>query len=212
MNKAVIYIHGKGGSIAEAEHYKPLFPDRDVIGFDYKAETPWEARSEFAEFFDGIDSSYDSVIIAANSIGAFFAMNADIGKKAEKAYFISPVVDMEKLISDMMAWANVTETELHRRTEIETAFGETLSWEYLCYVRENPIRWDIPTHILYGEKDHLTSFETMSHFAGKIGATLTVMPDGEHWFHTDEQMAFLDKWIREKKLGDADRQFELRWH
>ncbi len=27
------------------------------------------------------------------------------------------------------------------------------------------------------------------------GAELTVMPNGEHWFHTEEQMQFLDRWI-----------------
>lgn len=26
---------------------------------------------------------------------------------------------------------------------------------------------------------------------------LTVMPGGEHWFHTDKQMRFLDNWLRE---------------
>lgn len=35
MKKSVIYIHGKGGNAEEAEHYKPLFKDYDVIGFDY---------------------------------------------------------------------------------------------------------------------------------------------------------------------------------
>lgn len=33
-------------------------------------------------------------------------------------------------------------------------------------------------------------------FAKRIGATLTVMKDGEHRFHTNEQMQFLDDWIR----------------
>ena len=37
MNKAIIYIHGKGGSAEEAGHYKMLFEEYDVIGFDYKA-------------------------------------------------------------------------------------------------------------------------------------------------------------------------------
>lgn len=59
---------------------------------------------------------------------------------------------MERLIADMMIWANVTEDELKEKKEIQTTFGETLSWDYLCYVRENPIIWKIPTHILYGEK------------------------------------------------------------
>jgi len=26
-------------------------------------------------------------------------------------------------------------------------------------------------------------------------AELTVMEEGEHWFHTDEQMRFLDNWV-----------------
>ena len=36
MHKAVIYIHGKGGTSSESEHYKALFKDADVIGFDYQ--------------------------------------------------------------------------------------------------------------------------------------------------------------------------------
>ena len=28
--------------------------------------------------------------------------------------------------------------------------------------------------------------------------SLTVMEGGEHWFHTEEQMRFLDEWIREE--------------
>ena len=195
MGKAIVYIHGKGGSAAEAEHYRPLFPDCEVLGFDYEAETPWEAGSEFAAYFNTVRQNYDSVSVIANSIGAFFVMNAPINTHINRAFFISPVVDMEKLITDMMGWAGVTESELCEKKEIETPFGETLKWEYLCYVRSNPIRWSVPTHILYGEKDNLTSFETISAFAGKIGASLEVMPGGEHWFHTKEQMAFLDAWL-----------------
>lgn len=197
MKKAVVYIHGKGGSAAEAEHYKLLFPDCSVIGFDYKAETPWEAKAEFSRFFDEVSKTADGVILIANSIGAYFAMNADIGKKITKAFFISPVVDMERIITEIMAGAGVTEDELRRRGEVKTDFGETLSWKYLCFARENPLSWSVPTHILRGENDFLTPLEVMSAFAEKIGAGLTVMPGGKHWFHTEEQMEFLDNWIAE---------------
>lgn len=196
MKKAIIYIHGKGGNAAEAAHYKSLFPGCDVIGFDYSAETPWDAKDEFSAYFDAVQPEYDSVSLVAGSIGAFFAMSALSGNRLEKAYFISPIVDMEKLIADMMALANVTEDELREKGEIETAFGETLSWNYLCYAREHPIRWNVPTHILYGEKDHLTSLAAMAAFAEKNAATLSIMPLGEHWFHTAEQMSYLDTWIR----------------
>ena len=104
-------------------------------------------------------------------------------------------MNMEKLITDMMMWSKITEDELQSKKEIITEYGETLSWEYLCYVREHPIKWHIPTCILYGGKDNMTSKETISVFAESIGATLTVMENGEHWFHTEEQMKVLDDWI-----------------
>ena len=63
------------------------------------------------------------------------------------------------------------------------------------YVREKPIEWRVPTKILYGSNDNLTSLDTMREFAQRICAPLTVMDGGEHWFHTAEQMAFLDKWM-----------------
>lgn len=192
---AVIYLHGKGGNAGEAEHYKPLFPDCDVMGFDYHAETPWEAKEEFSAYFDRISRDYHSVILVANSIGAFFAMNSDVGKSVKTAYFISPIVDMERLITNLMMWAGVTEAELQQKKEIPTAFGETLSWEYLCYVKEHPVCWAVPTHILYGEKDNLTSLDTLRRFAEKTGASLRIMPGGEHWFHTEAQMSYLDRWI-----------------
>ena len=196
MKQIVIYVHGKGGTAEEARHYQPLFAESDVIGFDYKSQNPWEAKTEFSDFFDSHSKGYDSVILVANSIGAFFSMNALAEKNISKALFISPIVNMERLITDMMIWANVTEDELCRKKEISTDFGETLSWEYLCYVRKHPIKWNIPTCILYGANDNLTSLETVSEFAEQTGAILTVMNDGEHWFHTEEQMEFLDNWIR----------------
>lgn len=194
-NTLVLYIHGKGGTAEEAEHYKHLFPSCTVVGLDYKAETPWEAKLEFAAAFDGLSAEYDRVILIANSIGAYLSMCALPQKKMERAYFISPIVDMEKLIQTMMGWAQVSEEELQEKGTMETSFGETLSWEYLCYVREHPLNWTVPTAILYGEQDHLTSRETITTFANGHGASLTVMEKGEHWFHTEEQMAFLDHWI-----------------
>ncbi|MGM9624494.1 MAG: alpha/beta hydrolase [Eubacteriales bacterium] len=196
MRQIVIYVHGKGGTAEEANHYQPLFAESDVIGFDYKSQNPWEAGSEFSDFYDLHSKRYDSVILIANSIGAFFSMNALAEKKISKALFISPIVNMERLITDMMNWADVTKDELCRKKEIPTDFGETLSFEYLCYVQKHPIQWNVPTCILYGANDHLTAMETVSEFAERTGAILTVMKDGEHWFHTDEQMAFLDNWVR----------------
>ena len=195
--KKVLYIHGKGGSAAEAEHYRPLFAGREVVGIDYRAQTPWEAKEEFPRLFDSVAARGDSVFVVANSIGAYFTMSALAEKPIERAFFISPIVDMEKLISDMMRWANVTEETLRDRREIPTAFGETLSWDYLSYVRAHPLAWKTPTHILYGANDTMTARDTVTAFADRIGAPLTVMDNGEHWFHTEEQMRFLDAWVQQ---------------
>ena len=195
MKRLVIYVHGKDGNAEESTHYQPLFAESDVIGFDYKSHNPWEAKKEFPCFYDLHSKGYDSVILIANSIGAFFSMNALGETNISQAMFISPIVNMEQLIANMMMWSHVTENELEIKKEIPTEFGETLSWEYLCYARKHPIKWSVPTCILYGGKDHLTSRQTVSGFADQIGAKLTVMKDGEHWFHTEEQMKVLDQWI-----------------
>ena len=197
MKDMIVYVHGKGGSAAEAEHFKPLFPESEVVGFDYRSQTPWEAGEEFPAFFAAQRQCCGRLTLIANSIGAYFSLSALDEMLVDRAYFISPVVDMETLILDMMRFSNVTEAELAECTEIATDFGETLSWRYLCYAREHPVSWHVPTAILYGEHDNLTSMETISAFARRHSAGLTVMPGGEHWFHTAEQMRFLDNWLRE---------------
>lgn len=196
MKRLLLYIYGKNGNVEEAEHYKAIFTDCDVVGLNYCGETPWDTKAEFLTTYNRLSDVYDNIIIVANSIGAYFAMNAWADVKIEHAFFISPIADMEKLIADMMNYAHITERELAEKKEIKTSFGEVLSWQYLCYVRENPIVWKVPTDILYGENDNLTSFDTITKFAERHHAALTVMKNGEHWFHTDEQMKFLDDWLK----------------
>ncbi len=199
MKNLTIYVHGKGGTAQEAEHYRTLFPNDEVVGFDYRSQTPWDAKEEFFSFFLEKRKNGKHLTLIANSIGAFFSLSSLNKALIDKAYFISPVVNMEKLICNMMQWSNVTEEDLEKKFEISTDFGETLSWYYLCYVRKHPILWDVPTSILYGEYDNLTSIETISAFAKQHNAKLTVMPGAEHWFHTEEQMQFLDNWIRKSE-------------
>ena len=195
MRSAVIYVHGKGGNASEAAHYRPLFPESEVIGLDYDIGMPWESAPELRAAFDEAAGRFDRVTLIANSIGAYFSMLALGDRAVERAFFISPIVDMERLILDMMGWAGVTEAELRERREIATSFGETLSYPYLTYVREHPIHWAIPTQILYAGRDNLTSRQTVIAFAQAHRAGLTVMEDGEHWFHTPQQLAFLDAWL-----------------
>lgn len=205
MKNAVIYVHGKDGSSNEANHYKQFFNDNyEVIGFDYKSKFPWQAKEEFQKYFDFIIPKYNEILLIGNSIGAYFSMISLSGKQIKKAMFISPIVDMENVILNMMKWENVSEEELEAKKIITTSFGESLLWEYLSYVRRNSIIWDIPTSILYGEKDDITPLKTINNFANKINANLTIMSDGEHWFHTEEQISFLDSWFEKSICSNAD--------
>ena len=55
---AVLYIHGKDGSAAESEHYKPLFPDGEVMGLDYQTFTPWETGKEIRVAVEELKTRY----------------------------------------------------------------------------------------------------------------------------------------------------------
>ena len=112
MEEIVVYVHGKDGSAQEAEHYKALFPNCEVIGFDYHAQSPWEATEEFSGFFTAVRKRCGKLTLVANSIGAFLSLSSLNEKLVDTAYFISPVVDMEQLICNMMQWADVSEAEL----------------------------------------------------------------------------------------------------
>ncbi len=197
-DEVVLYVHGKGGTAEESEHYKKFFPNADMFGFDYKAENPWEAEPEFLDMTVALAEKYKTITLVAGSIGAYFSMNAGIGTYIDRAFFISPIVNLEKLIMDMITWAGTSEAELEEKKVIPVDFGEDLSWEYLQYVRKNKIFWNVPTEILYGEKDDLQSIETIRAFVAATGAGLTIMKDGEHWFHTKEQLEFSDSWLNSK--------------
>lgn len=200
MKKVIIYLHGKYGSFLESEQYKKNCVGFDIVGVDYNEFLPWVVQDQIKAVYNNLTKEYGQISIIANSIGAYFAMQTLQNCDIKKILFISPILDMEKLILDMMQWANVTEQKLCEKGEIPTEFGETLSWEYLNFVRKNPIKWDIPTEILYAQNDNLTSRMTVDTFVESHNANLTVMENGEHWFHTDEQIAFLDKWMKKAIL------------
>ena len=164
---AVVYIHGQYGNAAESEHYKSLFPGCEVFGLDYKTFAPRKTGKEIHDYVEKLKSRYENIILIANSIGAFFSLHADINNLVQRAFFISPIVSLKTFACDKPEWMNLGDPKLN-----------------------------IPTAILYGSRDNMTSFETINNFAQKHGSSLTIMDGGEHWFHTEAQMQFLDNWIR----------------
>ena len=192
-DKIILYVHGMGGSPREAERYRDICAGFDVIGVEYDGSFPANAMNDIRRAYD---NARGKIYVLANSIGAYFSMLALQGCDVEKALFISPILDMERVILDMMSRAGISEADLRGKGEIVAASGEVLSWEYLRFVRENPIAWSVPTEILYAGNDIITSRQTVNDFVRGHDAGLTVMENGEHWFHTEEQLAFLAEWIR----------------
>ena len=66
--KKVIYVHGKGGNAAEADRFGKLFADCEVVGFDYKSQSPREARDEFPPFFTEQMNGCEKLILVADKM------------------------------------------------------------------------------------------------------------------------------------------------
>ncbi|MDO5561098.1 MAG: alpha/beta hydrolase [Oscillospiraceae bacterium] len=205
--KCFLFIHGKQGCKEEGEAFaktacrygwQVLAVDLPEHG-ERKAESnrfnPWCVIPELRQVFSFMKQDHSVYGLRANSIGAWFSMQSLSNIVFTKCLFVSPVLDMNKLIADMMMWSGVTAEELKSRQEIGTDFGETLSWKYHEFAALHPIEvWNSDTAVLYADKDNLTSRETVDKFVQKHNAKLTVMENGEHWFHTPEQIAVLDEW------------------
>lgn len=208
--KAYLFVHGQCGrkeeglafaEVACSAGYQVLAVDLPEHGERQGEKTrlnPWTVVPELKMVSAYMKSQWDEIGVHANSIGAHFSMLAFDDKALRRALFVSPIVDMEQLIAGMMRGAGVTKQELQSKGEITTDFGQTLSWEYLSWEQQHPIQsWSCPTAILYGEQDDMTSRETVEQFAAAHGAALSVMKNGEHWFHTPEQLVVLRAWERE---------------
>ena len=90
MKNLIVYVHGKGGSAQESEHYKTLLPNHEVTGFDYRSQTPWDAKKEFRAFFAEKKEQCKHLTLIANSIGAYFALSSLDETLVDNAFFISP--------------------------------------------------------------------------------------------------------------------------
>ena len=129
------------------------------------------------------------------SMGAYFGMLAYRDELLRQALFLSPVVDMKRIIDNMMMWFNITPEQLRREREITTPV-KTLYWDYYEYVTEHPVVWDKPTALLYGKKDELCEAEYVEGFSKRTSAKMTVFDESGHFFHTEEQMAFFRQWLQ----------------
>ena len=179
-----LYLHGKNGCKEEAERFAATACEAgwQVLAIDLPEHgarknsperlLPWVAVPEIEAVYARMKPVWAHIRLYGVSIGAWLAMQALQGDAPEQTLLVSPVVDMEALITNMMQYAHVTEEQLHRAGEIPTDLGETLSWPYLCWVREHPLHWHGRTQVLYGDRDALTSRTMIERFRQESGAHL----------------------------------------
>jgi len=212
-DKLFIAIHGNMSNKADdsialfaeeatAKGYQVLSFDLPEHGDRKNESYPCKVQNciqDLAKIMDYAKSISSQISLFACSIGAYFSLLAYSSEQLKQCLFLSPVVDMERIINNMMTWFNVSAERLEAEKEIPTPVGQTLYWDYYCYVREHPITfWDTQTSILYGSVDNLCEYNVVSRFVGRFHCDLDIMENGEHYFHTEKQLEFLRQWLRAK--------------
>lgn len=208
--KVIIAVHGNMSNKEDipiemfakcsiGKGYQVLSFDLPEHGERKTEETPCKVQycvRDLKEIMNYVLNRWDNVSLFANSMGAYFSMLAYKDIPLQKVWFLSPVVDMLKIINNMMQWFQVSEERLQSERIISTPIGQNLYWDYYTYVKENPIeRWNFKTHILYGSRDNMCDYETISSFAQEFSCDLRVIQDAEHYFHTEHQLNILNDWF-----------------
>ena len=179
--------------------YQVLSFDLPEHGERAKESTPCKVQNcikELALVMNYTKENWRNISLFACSMGAYFSLLEYKDEVINQALFLSPVVNMKRIIKNMMKWFNIDEQYLKNEQTVKTLIGQNLYWDYYCYVKEHPVdKWNMPTSILYGAKDDLCEEDTILNFVKRFNCNLTVMDKGEHYFHTQEQLNFFEKWL-----------------
>lgn len=210
-SKVFIAIHGnmsnKEDKVIEILANKVTNKGYQLISFDLpehgerKIDTNYLCKvqncvNDLKQIIEYAKVNYNEINIWACSIGAYFSLLAYKDEDLKQCLFLSPVVNMKIIIENMMLWSNTTEKELNEKQKIKTDFGQTLYWDYYLYVKENPItNWNKKTYILYGNKDNMQNENIIEDFSNEFNCDLTILKNGEHYFHTEEQLNFYSDWL-----------------
>lgn len=199
-----IFVHGRCGNKYEAERFAEIASQHgfQTLGTDLPEHggrtdsakfLPWDVIPELRGVMEYAKARWEHISVRAVSIGAWFSLLSFSGEHIEKSLLSSPLVDMNGMIEGMMKNAGVSERQLEQKGEIPTD-GAVLSWRYLKFARENPVRALSPlTHILYGDRDELIPRSSLERFAAEDPCRLTEI-HGMHWLHTDEELSAMKKW------------------
>lgn len=57
------------------------------------------------------------------------------------------------------------------------------------------MEWNKKTYILYGTKDNIQEQNIIKDFSNKFNCELSILENGEHYFHTEEQLDYYKNWL-----------------
>lgn len=209
--KVIIAVHGdmsnKEDTIIELLAKNTIPNGYCVLSFDLPEHgerkndnyecNPQNSISDLQTVYAYTKALENNISLFACSVGAYFSLLAFRDIIFERSLFLSPVVNMEHVIQDMLAGFQVSEQQLQAKKKIPLPIGKTLDWDYYSYVKQHPIdfNWKSSLAILYGAKDMLTSKEEIESFSDRQNVELTILENGEHYFHTDEQLYAFEMWL-----------------
>lgn len=164
---------------------------------DDKAFNPMEASPEVRAFARLARSQSTEVSLLANSIGAYFSLCDTPAGTFERAWMVSPLLDLEYYIRDIMAEYSVTDEQLEAQTVIDTPRG-VLERSYLRFVEEHPARLNAPSWIIRGDQDEVVPLNALSRFVGAPGVELVQVEGGQHFLGQPPHLDTVVAWFEER--------------
>lgn len=174
--KVFLFVHGQGGNKEEAIPFAEIAVSKgyQVIGIDLPVmDQPWEVSAMLNEVKEYLYQNYDSVCIRANSIGAWFSLLSFQDTVIDQALFVSPILNMRVFIECMQEKDDT----------------------YYDWVIKHPIeQWTADTFILRPKIDLVVNDKVYDSFISKFECQVQEVENGEHWFHTPEQLLAMQQW------------------
>ena len=142
-------------------------------------------------------SQSTEVGLLASSIGAYFSLCDTPTGTFERAWLVSPLIDLEYYIRDVMAEHSVTDEQLEAETVIDTPRA-VLEWPYLRFVEEHPARLDIPSWTIRGDQDEVVPLDALSRFVSAPGVELVQIEGGQHFLGQPPHLETVVAWFKER--------------
>jgi alpha-beta hydrolase superfamily lysophospholipase len=212
-DRLIIAVHGTMGS---KEDFELLAEEAcnngfQVLSFDLPehgerknedyACNPQNGIKDLTKILNYARGLSSRISLYACSLGAYFSLLAFQNETFEQCLFLSPVVDMQRLIVNMMQAAGVSEKRLQVEKVIANPYGPQFDWEYYSYVKAHPIeKWEKPTAILMGSEDEVSEVDAVKAFASRFDAGLQLLEGSKHYLHTEEEIIEIRKWMRKNLL------------